>query len=240
MRRTVNDVCREMSVNFWVGTAMLVAVLFLPILMPWPSVSAQVSPYGYWVPPSACSSSVSGNGTGTNGQTTSGASLLPVVQAQTSATGTNTHTYICNINPPSYLTATNARVLVQDAVFFYGVQTTALGTQVAVLASGTMNASIVFSKVLYPPSGASETPSVVTPVRADAGTLVITPVVASSNVATTTAGSFFSVKFQPATAISWNTDLQQLLLTVSLLNTATSATVTNSPGVLVHLRQTAQ
>src|ERR1051325_8318025 len=57
---------------------------------------------GYvFLPPSACYSAVSGNGTGTNGYTTAGTSLTPVIQAQTSATGTNTHTYICTISLPS-------------------------------------------------------------------------------------------------------------------------------------------
>ncbi len=200
------------------------------------SIEAQVSPYGYWVPPTNCASSVSGNSTGTNGQTTAGTSLMPVVQAQTSASGTNTHTYICNLAPPSYLTTTGTRIQIVDAVFFYGTQTTDLGTQVAVLASGTMNSSIVFRYVNYPTPGANETTSALAPVRADAGTLVITPTVGTFNVSSTTAGRFYSAKFQPATAINWNTDLKQLLMTVSLLNTASSATVTNSPGVLVHVR----
>lgn len=186
--------------------------------------------------PSSCVSSVSANSTGTNGLTTVGASVTPAMQAQTSATGTNTHTYVCNLNA---LTAglpanTNRGISLIDAVFLYGVQTTALGTQAATLASGTLNSVIVFSSITYPAAGASETASTVTPVRADSGTLVITPVVASANVSTTTAGGFYSMKFTPAAAIPMQTDLKQYLLTVALLNTATSATITNSPGVIVH------
>lgn len=193
--------------------------------------------YAYWVPPGACNSTVSGNGTGTNGLTTTGASATPVVQAQTSASGTNTHTFICNITPPYFIVTSGSGLMITAATFFYGVQTTGLGTQVATLASGTMNSSTVFSYIAYPTPAASETPSTVTPVRADSGTLTITPAVASSNVATTTAGAFYSVTFTPATGtLVWKTDLRQLLLTVSLLNTATSATVTNSPGVLVRFR----
>ncbi len=187
----------------------------------------------FFLPPSACVSSVSGNGTGTNGLTTVGASVTPVMQAQTTATGTNTHTYVCQITVPARLTALKG-IAITDVTFFYGVQTTALGTQVATLASGTMNSSLVFSKIALPVAAASETASTVTPVRADSGTLVITPVVASFNTGTTTAGAFFSVKFTPASAIAMTTDLQTLLLTVSLLNTATSATITNTPGLLVH------
>jgi len=214
-----------------------VAVTLIGLLLLSGVASAQLQPFNYWVPPSACTSSVSGNSTGTNGQTTAGTSGTPVVQASTSASGTNTHTYICNISPPVSLTNTSGnRIVILDAVFVYGVQTTVLGTQANVLASGTFNGSTVFSTISYPIAVGSETPSTVAPVRADTGTMVITPVVASFNTSTTTAGSFYTVTFRPATPISWNVDMKQLLLTVTLLNTATSATITNSPGVLVHIR----
>lgn len=187
------------------------------------------------LPASACFTSVSGNSTGTNGYTTAGTSLTPVVQAQTSTTGTNTHYYICNITIPSFLAGKGAAVT--DVVFKYGVQTTALGTQAVTLASGTLNSTTVFSYIDFPAPGASETASTVAPVRADSGTLTLSPVAASFNVATTTAGAFYTEKFTPASAIpvpSGGTDRRQLLFTVALLNTATSATVTNSPGLTVH------
>jgi len=193
------------------------------------------NPGAYWVPPGACNSSVSGNSTGTQGLTVAGASNTPVVQAQTSASGTNTHTFVCNISPPQYILTTRTGFAIQDAVFVYNVTTTALGTQVATLGSGTMNSAIVFASISYPTPVSGETVSTVTPVRADTGTLLITPIVASFNKSTSTAGSFYTVKFTPSTPIAWKTDLKQLLLTVALLNTASSATITNSPGVLVHL-----
>lgn len=191
----------------------------------------------YWVPPGACATGVSGNGSGTQQLTTVGASFAPVIQASTSGVGTNTHTFTCNIAPPTYLVTSGTGVVITDATFFYGVQTTGLGTQAAVLASGTMNGVIVFSYVDLPTAGASETPSTVTPVRADSGTLTIAPAVASFNVATTTAGAFYSAKFTPASGtLVHKTVNRALWMVVSLLNTATSATVTNSPGVLVHYR----
>lgn len=186
------------------------------------------------LPPSACVSSVSGNSTGTNGLTVAGASNTPVMQADTSNTGTNTHTYVCDLSSVATRLNTKRTVQITDATFLYGVQTSALGTQAATLASGTMNSSLVFSYINFPVAGASETASTVTPVRADSGSLTITPAVASFNTATTTAGAFYSVKFTPASPIAVNTDLQQLLLTVTLQNASTSATITNSPGVLVH------
>lgn len=189
----------------------------------------------YWVSPGSCGTGVSGNGTGTQQVTTVGASFTPVTQAQTSASGTNTHIFTCNIAPPGYLVTSGNGFVIVDATFYYGVQTTGLGTQVATLASGTMNSLTVFTTIDYPTAGAAETPSTVTPVRADSGTLTIAPAVASFNVATTTAGAFFSAKFTPASGtLVYKTINRQLLMQVALLNTATSATITNSPGVLVH------
>lgn len=194
---------------------------------------------GYmWVGPGQCNSSVSGNSTGTNGLTVLGTAgaAVPVVQAQTDGSGTNTHYFTCSIPVPTRTDVVKSVYLV-DAEFYYGVQTTALGTQTATLASGTMNSVAVFSKVAYPTPAASETASdATTKTRADSGTLVITPVVGSFNTATTTSGHFYSVKFTPATPFAISTDRTQYFLTVSLLNTATSATVTNSPGFVVHYR----
>lgn len=197
---------------------------------------SRANPYAYWVSPGGCFSAVSGNASGTNGLTVAGTSSTPVIQASTSATGTNTHTYVCNISPPNAVITTGAGIAIVDAVFMYGVQTSNLGTQAATLASGTMNSSTVFSSITYPTPAAAETPTTVAPARADSGTLVIAPVVGSANVATTTAGAFYSTRFTPATPVVWETDLKQLLLTVTLQAAATSATVTNSPGVLVHFR----
>jgi hypothetical protein len=217
--------------------AALLTVAFGPTASLLAQGYSNTNPYQYWVTPGACNSTVSGNGTGTNGLTTVGASATPVVQAQTTNVGTNTHTFICNISPPSFIVTSGTGLQIISATFFYGVQTTDLGTQDATLASGTMNSAQVFSRITYPTPGIGETASTVTPARADSGTLAITPVVASSNVAVTTAGAFYSVTFTPATGtLAWKTDLRQLLLTVALLNTATSATITNSPGVLVRFR----
>ena len=216
-----------------ISTFFAFAVLFALTLIP---VHAQTQPFVYFVPPTSCTSTVSGNSTGTNGQTTAGASSTPVVQAQTSNSGTNTHTYTCNIAPPANLSGVAPVWKIVDAVFLYGVQTTALDTQVSTAASGTLNSTILFNSIQYPTAGASETASTVAPVRADAGTIVLTPVVGSMNVATTTAGAFYSQAFIPATPISWNSDLLQLQLKVTLLCQATSATITNSPGVFVHVR----
>lgn len=199
---------------------------------------SNTNPYTYFKGPGSCNSSVSANPTGTNGLTVVGASNTPVVQADTDNTAVvHTHTYVCNITPPYWVVTTGTGLQIVDAVFLYGVQMTGLGTQAATLASGTFNSSIVFSSITYPAPSNAETPSTVTPVRADSGSLVITPVAGSFNVATTTAGAFYSAKFAPASGtLVWKTDLTQLLLTVTLTNTTTAATITNSPGVIVHFK----
>lgn len=199
-------------------------------------VFAQAQPFNYWVPPSQCQSYVSGNSTGTNGLTVTGASNTPVVQAQTSITGSNTQTFKCNLAPPVSLTNTiGNRILIYDATFFYG-PLVGLSAQAFTGSTGVFNGDIVFTLINYPTPGASETPSTVTPVRADSGTLAMTPVAASFNTSTTTAGSFYSMKFQPANPINWNTDLQQLILTVTFTGYGSLAQTLTSPGALIHIR----
>jgi hypothetical protein len=196
---------------------------------------SNANPYNYWVPPGACQGSTAGTLGGTNGLTTAGASLTAVSQVSTTAAGgPNTHTFVCNITPPSVIVTSGTGLQVLSADFMYGIQTTNLGTQACVPASGTWNGAIVFSTITYPTPVAGETPSTVTPVRADSGTATNLPVCGSANITTTTAGAFVSQRFTPATGtLPFATDLKQLLLTVALLNTTTSATITNTPGVLV-------
>jgi|SRR5579863_411393 len=183
--------------------------------------------------PAACAPSVSDHA-GTLGITVTGASNVYAMQvATTSSATTNTMTYTCDIKVP-FRTSTGRGVWISKIVADYGVQTTALGTQVNTLASGTYNGSIVFSKIVLPAPGASETASTVTPVRADAGTLVVTPVIASANTAITTAGAFYTIAFTPSTPFIL-ADLTKYLFTLSLQGAATpsAATITNLLGVHV-------
>lgn len=198
-----------------------------------------------WVGPGNCAYSTSG-GTltaptfGAAGNTALGLINasgvgIPVYQIATTNSGTATNTISCLLPVPSR-TNTSRGAYVVDATFFYGVQQTGLGTQVAVLASGTMNGVAVFQTITLPTPAASETPSAAV-ARWDSGSLTITPVVASSNVATTTAGQFYSVKFTPANPLAMTTDLTNYYVNLTLLCSATSATTINTPGVLVHYRQ---
>lgn len=196
------------------------------------------TPYNYWVPPGACQGTTGGTLGGTNGMTTAGASSTGVMQVSTTAAGgPNTHTFTCNITPPSVVITTGTGLQIISADFMYGVQTTALGTQACVPGSGTWNGASVFNTITYPTPAASETPSTVTPVRADSGTQTQTPACASANTSTTTAGAFVSQRFAPAAGtLVFKTDSVQLLMQVVLLNQNTSATITNTPGVLVRYR----
>lgn len=230
MRRRVLPILIKIAV-----LGVIASVLVLPTLVPHRWAQAQgLSNGSYTVPYTACFGGVSANQSGTSGFTTTGLATIGVVQNQTSATGTNTHFFWCDITPPArFVNAVGARIT--DVTFYYGVQTTALGTQVAVLGSGTLNGFNVFTKIALPTAGVSETASTVAPARADVGTITITPVVASFNTGLTAAGAFFSVKFAPGTPISV-ADATRYYLQVSLLNTATSATITNSIGAVVHLQ----
>jgi hypothetical protein len=214
--------------------ALLLSAVFASAVIFGQSFSA-TNPGFYWVAPGNCYSTISGNSTGTQGLTVSGASNTPVIQAGTSNVGTNTHTYICNITPPNGIVTTRTGFAIQDATVAYSVPTGSLGTQAATLGSGTMNSSIVFAYIAYPTPATGESASSVTPVRADSGNLVILPTVANFNVNTLTAGSFYTVRFTPATPIAWKTDLRQLLLTMTLQAPATTAVTTNVSGVLVRL-----
>ncbi len=182
----------------------------------------------YWVSPGQGASYASANTTGTNGLTLIGTANTQVQQVQTSTVGTNTHTYVYNISPP----VRPSQII--SATFFYGTQATVpLGTQAAVLASGTMNGTIVFTSITYPAPATSETASPVTPIRADTGSLTITPTVANFVISTVDAGTFYSVKFTPSSPIAVTSDLVQVFLNVTIQMQFSSAMITNSPGALV-------
>lgn len=158
------------------------------------------------------------------GSIASGASNIPAYQLATTITGTNTHIYTCRVNSVGRLPA------LVSVEWDYGTLAT-LGTQVAVLASGTMNGQLLFSTITLPAVGAAETPSTVTPVRWDTGTVVINPVVASFNVTALTAGAFYTATVTPATTLTMATPLTDYFVSLALLNTATTATATYVTGV---------
>ncbi len=200
----------------------------------------------YWVPPGNCWYSVA---TGTLTAPTFGAtggvtslglvvfSGIPVMQvATTNAAVISVNTLTCLVNPPSTIGITGRGVNLVNADFFYGIQQAGgvNATQVYSLAAGTMNGTIVFGKTAMPAPGAAETPSTVTPIRADAGTLVINPAGASFNSIVTTAGAFFTQRFTPATPFGLTVDETMYYVSLTVLCNTTQATTINTPGVMVH------
>lgn len=186
-------------------------------------IYAQIADQTFNIPASSCIGSASANaiaatgvaGVGT-GPTTLGASNAAVFQVSTTASGTNTHTYTCNIFCPSRTTATKG-CTINAFSFYYGVQTTALASQTAP-ACGT---------VTLPQPGTSETASTVTPVTT---AVTVVPVIGSANLGTTTAGAFFTSTVFFTTPVNLNSTQQYLQCVFAFPNTATSATVTNTPG----------
>jgi hypothetical protein len=185
----------------------------------------------FFVPFSAGYTTASAN-PGTLGFAVAGASNVPVLNGAVTSTGTNTITFSYILHVPSRL-LTGKGIAINDVKFLYGNSTGTLGTQAATLASGTYNSTIVFSTITLPAAGASETASTVTPVRADSGTLAITPSAASANVTAVTAGQFYTQQFTPSAPIVVNSDLTEVLFQVTLQCTATTATTVSSPGVIV-------
>jgi len=185
----------------------------------------------FLVPPGACSYSVSAHAGTLVGLGLVGG--VPTMQAATTASAsTDTVTIACTITPP-FRTTSGRNLQLTSAEFLYGVQTTNLGTQAATLASGTFNSVAVFQKFVAPAAGASETASSATLVRADSGTLVISPAAASFNATAVTAGQFYNEKFTPASPIVFS-DLTPLIITMKLVVADGAATQVNSPGIVVH------
>jgi hypothetical protein len=185
----------------------------------------------FMVPPGACYDVESGHAGALVHQGVVNGTVV-IQGATTSSASSDTITFVCTIMPP-YRTSATKGIALTDATFIYGNQTTNLGTQAATLASGTFNGSTVFQKLVAPVAGAGETASSATLVRADSGTMAITPVAASFNGTAVTAGQFYTAKFAPASPIQLS-DLTPLIFTVKLVVTDSAATQINSPGVLVH------
>lgn len=201
---------------------------FSPALLHAQSVQA------YTVPYTGCAATVSANSTGTNGFTTAGVGLTPVAQASTSNSGTNTHTFVCDITPPGSI---SPGVTITDVVFYYGVYGACnLGTQTSNAAAGTFNSTTVFTKILAPTPASSQTPSTLAQLtRADSGSITFTPTTSGFNTASATAGTFYSIKFALGTALTI-ADLTKYYLNVTLTLPATTACITGTPGLIVHLQ----
>lgn len=201
----------------------------------------------YWIPPGNCWYDVA-TGTLTTptfgaapgvtalGLNVVGASNTPVMQvATTNAAVVSVNTIKCLINPPSTIGITGRGINLTSADVYYGIQQAGgvNATQASVAASGTFNGQIVFTKIAFPAAGASETPSTVTPVRADTGSLAYSPAAAAFNSLVTTAGAFFTQTFTPAASFALNVARTQYYVNFTVLCNTTQATTINVAGVQV-------
>ncbi len=198
---------------------------------------SSVEPYPYqftdgafWVPASACGWSTTGTwasqvAVATGGPNIQGLTTLatsgatPLVNQISLAAAASANTLNCTVTLPQRLTAGKG-VVVTDVTVMYGVQTTAL----------TSISGAALSTITYP-TGASQTASTVTPV---AITGTVTASSTTGNLGLTTAGAFRSSKLTLATPFNMVTDLQQLIVTEVFNQSAASAQIVNTPGVLVH------
>jgi hypothetical protein len=184
-----------------------------------PIISDWVIPFG----PGDCA----WNASGTLGATTGlnlqaiGASFAMVNDISTTGAGATNDNLTCNLHVPQRTTAGHGFFL-SDCTIYYGVQTTALTS----LGNPTLNS------ITLPTPGAGETPSTVTPVTL--GSVTPTPLVASANLATTTAGAFFSEKVALNTPVFINTDFQSLQFNQVFAQSAAAAQIVNTPGGVCH------
>lgn len=182
-----------------------------------------------------CPGSASGNGNtfaGTAGTGTGlqliGATLTPVYQVDTTNSGTNTHSYVCELACPTRNTLGRGCNSMAGVLFFYGAQTNGPASQTL---------STCFT-VTFPTQGASESASTVGG-AACGGTITQIPAVGSANLGTTTAGAFFSTYALFGTAVDdSNSAYKKSYVSFVFVGTATTATKTNTAGANIFTTQT--
>jgi hypothetical protein len=146
--------------------------------------------------------------------TVTGANLAPVQQVASSAAATHTYGWDVSCNSR---TAAGKGCTVFGVAFYYGIQTTA----------ATSMGAPACNIITLPVPAAAETASTV------AGTnipLTAQPVVGSANLATTTAGAFFTEYLVFTTPQPLNGPFQKIHCTLTLVQGAAAAMVSNSPG----------
>ena len=150
-----------------------------------------------------------------------GASFVPANQIKVTNAGASVNTLTCTIPINTFQPLLNKGVTVKYADVVYGVATTTL----------TSISGGAFSTITLPAPGASQTASTVTPV-AIGGT--VTTSSTTGNMAATTAGAFKVSRLTPATPINLTADMTYLLVSENFNQSASSAQVVNSPGMLIH------
>lgn len=181
---------------------------------------------GYFVvPPAACFGATTGTAGAGNDTIVLDGSVPALKVSATNASGSH-EVFTCVITVPSRLTAGKG-VTITDITYLYSVQTTTATSMVA----STLNTFTA------PAAGASETASSATLVAAG-GSLTQTPVVASANLTSVSAGQYYSEKVALGTPFTVTTDLQPLVFTFEIDQSASAAQIVTTPGLVVHYQNT--
>lgn len=163
---------------------------------------------------------VATGGPNIQGLTVIGASNVPVNQISLAAAA-SANTLACWLSGDVFQPLLNKGATISSYDVIYGVQTTTL-TSINGAAVGT---------VAFPAPGATETASTVTPVAAG-GTLTTSST--TGNMAATTAGAFKNIRTTLGTPLNLSTDLTAVMFSLVFNQTAASAEVLQTPGILVH------
>ncbi len=139
-----------------------------------------------------------------------------------------TMTLVCNILPPTSAIAQRGAVLYDINLF---IASSATGSGVVPTSVGTST----LGSVTFPAAATTETASTATPVATAGGAVTTTGAGASAFLAAvTTDGQFYTIKHTYASGATLSTDLQVLIYTMPILQSAASVSTLFVPGLLVH------
>lgn len=227
--------------RIYVGLADPFAIVDCPATTPTGTAafgSGRWTPYAFeravFIPPGSCAWSTTGTyasqvavatgGPNVQGLTIVGASNVPVNQLSVTA-ATSANTLSCWLSADVFQPLLNKGAIITSYDTLYGVQTTTL-TSINGASVGT---------IAFPAPAATETPSVVTPVAAGGS---LTTSSTTGNMATVTAGKFYNLRTTLGTPLNLSTDLTAVVFSLVFNQSASSAEILNSPGMLVHYTYT--
>ncbi len=181
--------------------------------------------YVFYVPPTQCTFAPT-TLTVTNTYPQIGTSTLFVLKGISNAAA-GTMTLTCNIVLPTRVTSTRGAVL-KDITL--EIASSATGSGVVPTSVGTST----LGTITFPAAATTETASTVLPVTIG-GTVTTTGAGSTGFLtAVTTDGSFYTIKHTYSTAVSLSTDLQMLVYTMPILQSAASVSTLFTPGLFIH------
>ena len=179
--------------------------------------------YVLYVPPTQCTFAPT-TLTVTNTYPQVGASTVFVLKGISNAAA-GTMTLTCNIVLPTRVTSTRGAVL-KDITLEIASSATGSGVVPTSLGTSTLGT------ISFPAASTTETASTITPVAAGSTVTTVSPTAFLSAVSTD--GAFFTFKHTYATAVQLSTDLQMLVYTMPILQSAASVSTLYTPGLFIH------